>query len=447
MGNVGKNGIAKIATMLFVFGLGGCLEDASQDVVTETTAPDGTAVVPPPTNSSEQPTAVISATPTSGVAALEVDADASQSSDNGTIVSYHWDFGDGNTSPTSNASNIYAQPGTYELTLTVTDDSNETDTTSTTIHVFESVDNGQVIVPQGLLFFDSFEYSVSRNNAADPSGTNNPFTAQGGWTRVKSENTTGSHNGYIYTTSTIPGYNGPFPGTNSNSVLAVESLPASMGSQTDFYLQYGDENAAANTVPGNVWFQFWIYSNNYDDPMNQNDQISQFDGRLKFIYPCNGPYPCQQGNISWLNCLGMTTGEPFWANEDSTELFMTTVDPYDLYIDYRAAPDWNRFKLGQTDVSENITPNRWTLVKIHYDTSSTSGVFEAWMKPIGGSWTKVSEWIDGQTPDFSWNIPVQDIGGHRVFRMPTTVDDFDSWLYLDDFAMATSESDLPVYPY
>jgi hypothetical protein len=59
---------------------------------------------------------------------------------------------------------------------------------------------------------------------------------------------------------------------------------------------------------------------------------------------------------------------------------------------------------------------------------------------------KVAEWIDGNTPYFSWDIPSDGIGGHRVFRIPTTMDDFDSWIYLDDFAMATSEADLPVYP-
>ena len=33
---------------------------------------------------------------------------------------------------------------------------------------------------------------------------------------------------------------------------------------------------------------------------------------------------------------------------------MTTTDL--RYADYLIAPDYNQFKLGQTDVSENITP-------------------------------------------------------------------------------------------
>jgi hypothetical protein len=125
---------------------------------------------------------------------------------------------------------------------------------------------------------------------------------------------------------------------------------------------------------------------------------------------------------------------------------MTTVDPFATMINYYgASEECNRFKLGQTDISEYIQPNRWTLVKLHFDTSTTSGAYEAWIKPQGGEWIKVAEWIDGVTPDFSWTIPAEIVGGHNVLRIPTTVDTYDSWLYLDDFVIAASESDLPVY--
>ena len=144
--------------------------------------------------------------------------------------------------------------------------------------------------------------------------------------------------------------------------------------------------------------------------------------------------------------LGHSSVEPLWANEGPTELFISNLD-MDHNARYLLAPEWNEFKLGQQDTSENITPNRWTLVKIHYDTSTPQGTYEAWMKPLGGQWVKVAEWIDGVTPNFTWNIASSDIGGHAMFRMPSTVDGPDSWIYLDDFAIATSEEDLPIYPY
>ena len=163
----------------------------------------------------------------------------------------------------------------------------------------------------------------------------------------------------------------------------MEARPVTMGAQTDFYLQLGQEGGSSETIPGNVWFQFWIYTNHYDDPTDQNDQLSLFGGRFKCIYPCRGAYPCSEPNITWLNAMGSTSSEPFWVDSasDYRQLYLTTTDPYNVAMDYQLAADYNQYKLGQTDISENIRPNRWTLVKIHYDTSTTSGAYEAWLKP------------------------------------------------------------------
>lgn len=104
-----------------------------------------------------------------------------------------------------------------------------------------------------------------------------------------------------------------------------------------------------------------------------------------------------------------------------------------------------RWRLGQnlSGSSTMIFANTWTLVKIHIDTSSTYGTYEAWLKPAGSSFVKVSEWIHGITPNFTW--PVTNVGGKKIFRMPTTLNTYDSWQYMDDFVIATSEEDLPTY--
>jgi PKD repeat protein len=67
--------------------------------------------LPPP------PVAELSATPTSGVAPLNVTF-TDQST--GTIASWHWDFGDGQSSTARHPTHIYTTPATYTVRLNVT---------------------------------------------------------------------------------------------------------------------------------------------------------------------------------------------------------------------------------------------------------------------------------------------------------------------------------------
>ena len=85
-----------------------------------------------PANAS--PSAQITVSATSGHAPLQVNFDASQSSDNdGTIASYAWDFGDGNTSSGVTTSHIYTGLGVFTAVLSVTDNDGATSTRSVAI--------------------------------------------------------------------------------------------------------------------------------------------------------------------------------------------------------------------------------------------------------------------------------------------------------------------------
>lgn len=129
-----------------------------------------------------------------------------------------------------------------------------------------------------LVLFDGFEYDVARS-ATD---AEQQFRAHG-WVDAKANNSYfGRGAGYFYTR---------VDSLRNSRVLVMESLPSTAcnppnfpNRQTDYWLKYGAENAPLNTVPANVWFQFWTYAT----------PESQFD-LSKFIYPCRGPYPCSTG--------------------------------------------------------------------------------------------------------------------------------------------------------
>ena len=71
----------------------------------------------------QPPVAMASATPSTGVAPLTVNLSSLGSHDpDGTIVSYDWELGDGNSTMSPNPTHVYTNPGTYEALLIVTDD-------------------------------------------------------------------------------------------------------------------------------------------------------------------------------------------------------------------------------------------------------------------------------------------------------------------------------------
>ena len=101
------------------------------------------------------PTASFTASPSEGEAPLTVTFDASGSSDpDGAIVSYAWDFGNGETATGLTANHTFDSAGTFTVTLSVTDDGGATATDTTTIEVQDggTPGNGQEVQTTGTTF-------------------------------------------------------------------------------------------------------------------------------------------------------------------------------------------------------------------------------------------------------------------------------------------------------
>lgn len=90
----------------------------TQTVVTITVSNGGSADLPPKAD--------FKMSPSQAPAGTAVTFDGSHAKDNGTIVKYYWEFGDGTEAEGVTQQHIFESPGTYEVTLLVTDDKDQT---------------------------------------------------------------------------------------------------------------------------------------------------------------------------------------------------------------------------------------------------------------------------------------------------------------------------------
>lgn len=271
--------------------------------------------------------------------------------------------------------------------------------------------------PLSALFSDRFEYDIGRSGNADL------FKPR--YSHVKAENSSTNRggSGYIYTR---------FDQALGSRVLVLESRPTMRPppgdfpySQTDYYLQLGNESGSGTAIPANVWFQFWTYA----------APESRFSTRDKTIYPCRGSYPCHP---TWLFMWGSGGYEGVTAPAGGRFLALeATGADRDTRVN-----DGDERKLFQNASRTPLLAGRWYQVRLHIDISQAQGVYEAWIKEPGQtSFTKLADWRGGVTPNFSW--PVADRRGYNIVRIPTTVNASDSTIYIDDFVIGRSEAELP----
>ncbi|MBL9189744.1 MAG: PKD domain-containing protein [Opitutaceae bacterium] len=100
-----------------------------------------------PTTARQAPVAVASASAVVGTASFSASFSGQNSTDaDGSITAYRWDFGNGTTSLSMNASCLYTSPGTYTAVLTVTDNDGLTGSAALTITVNAPANQAPVAV-------------------------------------------------------------------------------------------------------------------------------------------------------------------------------------------------------------------------------------------------------------------------------------------------------------
>lgn len=112
--------------------------------------------------------------PYTGTVGIAVAFDGSASNDpDGTIISYSWDFGDGNTGTGVSPTHIYASANIYNVTLSVMDDAGATDSVGTTANIVAApVNQSPVADPNGPYSGEvGITVTFDGSGSSDPDGT------------------------------------------------------------------------------------------------------------------------------------------------------------------------------------------------------------------------------------------------------------------------------------
>jgi PKD repeat protein len=223
--------------------------------VTDDAGDSDTATTSATIGAGNQPPVADPKGPYTGTAGTEIAFDGSGSSDpDGSIVSYTWDFGDGATGSGATTNHVYAAQGTYNLSLTVTDDGGAVDSASTSV-------------------------SIDPANQAPTANAGGPYTATDGTTVV-------------------------FDGTGSSDAD---------GTITDYAWDFGDGTSGSGATPSHLYAAAGSYNVlltvTDDGGLTHIDTTSATIGEVVNQPPvadANGPYSGTTGMLISFDSNGST---------------------------------------------------------------------------------------------------------------------------------------------
>lgn len=305
------------------------------------------------------------------------------------------------------------------------------------------------------LFFDDFNYTVAYN--ASQATKSGQFNSARGYSGFKDNVVSAGALGYLYTASSIPGSGAAIPGA-SGRILAAPAIAGA--GQSDFYLNIAPGGEGVGTLPPDMWIQWWVYINNSGSTgATGNAESTTFAYRSKWMYPQQSPSTATAGEYGWLfvpgadgfesvretsgNTDSLDPGLP--ASYPTTEAFLALDTETAVNVNVVEYPTNARKLYQNRNNTVKLTVGQWFLVKQRICVAPGQGQWHAWIRPYGGSFTKVAEWIGGVTPGFTWPCGSQEFTtGYYRMKMPST-EYLNNYKYFADFAIATSEANLPTY--
>ncbi|OBR40602.1 hypothetical protein A9200_15190, partial [Maribacter hydrothermalis] len=196
----------------------------------------------------QSPVAIVTANPTSGTVPLNVAFTGSNSTDDG-VLTYSWDFADGSTSNLADPTHTFTTSGVYNVTLTVTDTNNVTDTESITITV-NDVPNQ---LPVAIVSANPTSGTVPLNVAFTGSNSTDDGVLTYSWDFADGSTSNLADPAHTFTASGV--YNVTLTVTDTNNVTDTESITITVNDvPNQLPVAIVSANPTSGTVPLNVAF-------------------------------------------------------------------------------------------------------------------------------------------------------------------------------------------------